>query len=73
MKPGYYVETWDAEKDEFSPQKGVRKGPYTLFGLRQAIRALQGMGYPVFGDPSVRIYHHPFVAPWQRQTTLFQE
>lgn len=45
MKPRYYVTTWDTDKQQFTPQKGVRKGPYSLFGLRKALRALRGMGY----------------------------
>ena len=71
MKPKrrYYVLTWDGEKETFTPQPGVRKGPYTLFGLRKAIRKLRGMGYACdyfsgchsvtaypSGDPSVSIH-----------------
>lgn len=62
----YYVETWDPEKEQFSPQPGVRTGPYSLFGLRQAIRKLRRMGYSCDycslvgirgrGDPSVLIF-----------------
>jgi hypothetical protein len=40
-KPRYYVETWDTEKQTFTPQQGVRKGPYSLFGLRKALKALR--------------------------------
>lgn len=29
----------------FTPQKGVRTGPYSKWGLRKALRALQAMGY----------------------------
>jgi hypothetical protein len=62
-KPRYYIQTYDAEKGEFTPQVGVRTGPYTLFGLRKAIRKLRAMGYPCdyssqhgcHGDPSVAI------------------
>ena len=44
--PGrYYVLTYDWDKREYTPQKGVRKGPYTKFGLRKAIRKLREMGY----------------------------
>lgn len=28
-----------------TPQDGVSDGPYTLFGLRVALRALRAMGY----------------------------
>jgi len=41
----YYVTTWDIEKQDFTPQKGVRTGPYTQFGLRKALRKLRQMGY----------------------------
>ncbi len=44
-KPKYRVLTWDGEKGKFTPQSGVRSGPYTLFGLRKALRALRGCGY----------------------------
>jgi hypothetical protein len=44
-RPRYYVMTYDYERETYTPQKGVRKGPYTLFGLRKALRALAGMGY----------------------------
>ena len=61
----YCVETWDCDKQAFTPQVGVPSGPYTKWGLRTAIRALRSMGYPCdysskwwpdFGDPSVSIY-----------------
>lgn len=42
----YYVTTWDAEKQDFTPQRGVRTGPYSKWGLRRALRKLQEMGYP---------------------------
>ena len=62
-RPRYYVETWDTYRQTFSPQQGVRTGPYTLFGLRRAIRKLRAIGYPCgytsrigsCGDPSVSI------------------
>jgi hypothetical protein len=41
----YQVTTWDCERQEFTPQAGVRKGPHTLWGLRRVFRKLQGMGY----------------------------
>ena len=41
----YRVTTWDTDKQKFTPQIGVRQGPYTLFGLRKAIRKLRDMGY----------------------------
>lgn len=67
MKARYYVMTWDSDNDRFSPQPGVRAGPYSLFGLRKALRALRNLGYPAsrfprlanrlcsVGDPSVLV------------------
>lgn len=65
-KPRYYVTTWDAEEQEFTPQKGLKAGPWCLFGLRRALRKLRGMGYPAArigaesrtggcGDPAVLV------------------
>ena len=42
----YDVLTWDVERQEWTPQQGVRRGPYTLWGLRRALRTLQQLGYP---------------------------
>ncbi len=61
MKARYYVQTWDTNKQDFTPQKGVRSGPYSLFGLRKAIRKLRKLGYSVryrmgYGDPAVSIW-----------------
>jgi hypothetical protein len=56
MKRRYYVTTWDSEKQEFTSQSGVRKGPYTQFGLRKALRKLRDMGYAACkGDSSVLV------------------
>lgn len=56
MKRKYYVTTYDADLYAFTPQKGVRTGPYTLFGLRKALRKLQALGYPCNrDDPSVLV------------------
>ena len=46
-KPKYEILTWDIDRQDFTPQQGVRRGPYTLFGLRKAIRALRECGYTV--------------------------
>jgi len=55
-KPKYEVLTWDTDKQDFTPQRGVRKGPYTLFGLRKALRALKAIGYGCDRqDPSVYV------------------
>lgn len=55
-KRQYFVTTYDLEKEAFTPQKGVRKGPYSLFGLRRALRSLREMGYMACkGDPSVLV------------------
>lgn len=53
-KQKYTVLTWDFDKEKFTPQKGVRSGPYTLWGLRRALRKLRQMGYSADrGDNSV--------------------
>jgi hypothetical protein len=62
-RPRYYVTTWDTDTQSWTPQAGVRTGPYSLFGLRKAIRKLREMGYPCDysskywggNDPSVSI------------------
>ena len=60
LKPKYYVTTIDPEKDRFTPQKGVRTGPYTMFGLRKALRKLQSFGYECGrDDPSVLVERRP--------------
>lgn len=46
----YDVLTWDTDLQKFTPQTGVRRGPYTLFGTRRALRKLAQMGYA--GRPS---------------------
>ncbi len=57
MRPRYYVSTWDGERQKFTPQKGVRTGPYSMFGLRRALRKLRSMGYDVkrYFAPSVLV------------------
>lgn len=47
MRQLYEVLTWDPDKQAWTPQVGVRKGPYTLFGLRKPLRKLRDMGYPI--------------------------
>lgn len=44
-KPRYEVLTWDSDLQKFTPQKGVRRGPYSLFGLRKPLRQLRLLGY----------------------------
>ena len=59
-KPRYYVDTYDPEKEKFTPQRGVRRGPYTLFGLRTALRKLRDMGYQADrDDPSIYVSRKP--------------
>lgn len=41
----YEVLTWDSDRQEFTPQIGVRRGPYSKWGLRRALRKLRDMGY----------------------------
>jgi transcriptional regulator with XRE-family HTH domain len=53
----YFVLTYDVEKERFTPQKGVSKGPYSLWGLRRALRKLQRLGYETDRNtPSVLIF-----------------
>lgn len=55
-KARYYVTTWDPILEKFTPQQGVRTGPYTLFGLRRALRKLKNLGYECHrDDPSVLV------------------
>ncbi len=52
----YRVLTWDSDLQEFTPQRGVRSGPYSLFALRKPLRKLQTMGYSACrDDPSVLV------------------
>ena len=52
----YYVYTYDWELGRFTPQIGVRPGPYTIWGVRRALRRLQGLGYDIGRDaPSVLV------------------
>lgn len=56
MKTRYFITTWNSDLERFTPQKGVRAGPYSLWGLRKALRALRRVGYPARkGDPSVLV------------------
>lgn len=56
MKTQYYVTTWDTDLQAFTPQAGVRTGPYSLFGLRKALRKLREYGYSADrDDPSVLV------------------
>ncbi len=58
MKPlAYFVKTWDWERHEFTPQEGVSVGPYSLMGLRAALRKLKTLGYDAKrGDNSTLVY-----------------
>lgn len=59
-RPKYRILTWDCELQEWTPQAGVRSGPYTLFGLRKAIRQLRALGYEGGRqDPSVLVEMYP--------------
>ncbi len=61
MRAKYYVRTWDMDLQRFTPQQGVRTGPYSLFGLRAALRKLRTMGYDIKRTfaPSVLIERRP--------------
>jgi hypothetical protein len=55
-QPYYDVTTWDARRQCFTPQRGVRRGPYTLWGLRRALRRLRELGYACDRhDPAVLV------------------
>jgi hypothetical protein len=43
----YYVRTWDAELQQWTPQEGVPHGPHSQWDLKRALRALQNCGYDV--------------------------
>ena len=49
-RPTYRVRTWDADRQAWTPQRGVRVGPYTQYGLRRALRKLREMGYDTGRD-----------------------
>jgi hypothetical protein len=51
----FRVLTWDTDLQEFTPQDGVDPGPYTLFGLRPALRQLREMGYGGWQSPCVLV------------------
>lgn len=54
----YSVTTWDSDRQAFTPQSGVRTGPYTLWGLRRPLRKLRYLGYVACRcDPSVLVAH----------------
>lgn len=56
MAKQYFVGTWDTDLQEFTEQEGVPRGPYTLWELRGALRALRKMGYSARkGDPAVSV------------------
>jgi hypothetical protein len=55
-KAYYDVTTWDPRRQAFTPQRGVRRGPYTLWGLRRALRRLRELGYACDRhDPAVLV------------------
>lgn len=56
LKARYRVTTYDSWKNGFTPQKGVRCGPYSLFGLRKALRKLRGMGYDTSREGGVSVF-----------------
>jgi hypothetical protein len=55
-KPTYEVLTWDMDKQTFTPQQGVRKGPYSKWGLRRALRKLRSMGYETTKAGGVSVF-----------------
>ena len=51
----YEVLTWDIDKQRFTPQQGVRRGPYRLWNLRKALRKLRDKGYDVSRNGGVSV------------------
>lgn len=43
--PRYDILTWDTDEQTFTPQPGIRRGPWSRWGLRKAIRMARGAGY----------------------------
>jgi hypothetical protein len=41
----YDVTTWEPDGGGFTPQVGCRRGPWSKWGLRKALRRLQELGY----------------------------
>jgi hypothetical protein len=65
MRPRYYVTTWDTDKQDYTPQIGCRTGPYSIFGLRKALRRLRDLGYSADrDDPAIFVYRHD-EGPWR--------
>lgn len=57
----YRVLTYDINLGDYTQQRGVRCGPYTLFGLRRALRALRDMGYECGRqDPAVYVERYDY-------------
>ena len=54
-RPKYRVTTWDMDQQQWTPQQGVRDGPYSLMSLREALRKLQQMGYDTSRDNGVSV------------------
>jgi hypothetical protein len=44
-QPRYRVTTWDMDRQEFTPQEGVKSVVHGIGGLKRALRALQDLGY----------------------------
>ncbi len=44
-KDRYEVLTYDIDTGEFTPQQGLKRGPWSKWGLRRALRRLRRMGY----------------------------
>ncbi len=44
-KPRYYVRTYDWNAEEYTPQAGVKVGPYSIWGLKRALQRLRSLGY----------------------------
>lgn len=53
----YWVETWNLELQQWTPQIGVPHGPHTLWSLRQALRLLRTMGYQADRDDNYTLVY----------------
>lgn len=77
MTSRYWIATYSMDLADFSPQVGVRVGPYSLFGLRKAFAKLRQLGYPCARDePSVMVIErntNPFTAAERKREVEFRK
>ena len=46
-EPTYEITTWDMDKQEFTPQRGIQTPAVGQSGLRRSLRAAENFGYDV--------------------------